>query len=106
MKTIEYKQKMLKIHKFTKIHKSSQKSAQKATQNDGKQVGNEGNDERRCEFFTFESCKVYRADIKNGIRSSVRNARATGDIAVHSVPFENVRKHCDRTAAREGLHKQ
>lgn len=82
-----------------KLHNSTKKTGEY----NRSEERNEGDNERGVEFFAFDAREIHRADIEHRFGRAVHHARATGDIAVHAVAFEDIGQYGDRAAAREGF---
>ena len=80
--------------------------AQRATEDEGGEIGEEGDEKSRGEFFPFDSGEVDRADIKNRFGGAVGDAGAAGGVAVHAVTGNDVGEDGGGTAPRQGLDQR
>ncbi len=83
LKTIRFIQKVLKYHIFTKWN-ILQNTTEKTAEYDGEEIGKQGDSDSQREFFSFQSCEIYRADIENGFGRTVNDASATTGKAIHA----------------------
>ena len=92
-----------KIHIFfTRLHHQTKQ----ASHNNADKVRHNGKKYRQGELGTLNAGKVNGGDVKGGVGSSVRYARAARHVVIDAKIGKQLGQYGNRATPREWLHKQ